>query len=566
MSYFVLQLKLAILLFVISVSPASAGQTQRYCFIDELCFEDRSDLLFLPDIEGEKEKYRGQTWSISWGYANENDWPDLYLNHHTRRSTAGRFPDSHLVLDVGAGEASVGYRTLSGQDQHSAIFLNIDGKGNDDLLEAIGGRRGTASPANQNIWTRYFPNATGAENPETLSWELGLHEPGSRGRTFVPLKFRDNLALFSINARRDDNRYASSLLVQNASGAFEEVSRITAKGANCSRLTTCTEKLIFPSEYSWFTWGAPGGGNGFQMVFGGSQKDETSLIAAQVEEGEVVAVTPAITPSLLLPSSILDGGFVDLDNDGKEELVVVGRRDVHILNDTFNPSGETIWSKFANFFDDMFRWPGKTNHSKFPAKGVIWGDFNNSGFVDLISIHQSDNEFGLIFWENRGELKFEKHYLLDFKQVGRIRNISKADFDLDGDLDIIFSDGKGTPEYARDPQTGGTYHLLENTSKGNWIQVKLEDQLGLHGLGAKVFLESETTEQFRVQKLGVHGEVQDHSLIHFGLASDSKADIRVVWPNGHETLINNVQANTRLRITTDGVTSFYSADLLPQPL
>ncbi|MEB3348653.1 MAG: hypothetical protein VKO00_01365, partial [Cyanobacteriota bacterium] len=163
-----------------SVEP---NKTQ--CFDQEnLCYTDLSDVIKLPNEKGVLEEYRGQSWAISWGNANGNEWPDLYINHHIRINTLGRFPDSHLILDLGKQRNTSHFINLTGNDQHSALFHDFNGDGSDELLETIGGRNGTAKETDQDIFNILHYVNRAIKGPDAKF--LGVEQAGARGRQVAP--------------------------------------------------------------------------------------------------------------------------------------------------------------------------------------------------------------------------------------------------------------------------------------------------------------------------------------------------------------------------------------------
>jgi len=104
-----------------------------------------------------------------------------------------------------------------------------------------------------------------------------------------------------------------------------------------------------------------------------------------------------------------------------------------------------------------------------PAGGVIVDDFNNDGWLDLVSSSWGPEET-LVFYLNNGDGTFSdktKEYGLD-GQVGSL-NIKQTDFNNDGWLDIYMMRGGWYLNQGDIPNT-----LLMNTGKGSFVDVTIK--------------------------------------------------------------------------------------------
>jgi len=69
------------------------------------------------------------------------------------------------------------------------------------------------------------------------------------------------------------------------------------------------------------------------------------------------------------------------------------------------------------------------------------------------------------------------------------------------------------------------------------------------GIAAIVRVTAGGVTQMRVQDGGVHHRSQNHSRLHFGLASNTQIEkITVQWPSGQTQVLTNVKAGRVLRI------------------
>ncbi|MDQ8179714.1 FG-GAP-like repeat-containing protein [Pelagicoccus sp. SDUM812005] len=113
-----------------------------------------------------------------------------------------------------------------------------------------------------------------------------------------------------------------------------------------------------------------------------------------------------------------------------------------------------------------------------------------------------------------------------------------ADFDNDGDLDLVYSNYEEELSFYR------------NDSQGNALIVELDGtRSNRHGIGAQVV--AQTSQGTQIRKLTIARGVLSSSqpIAHFGLGSDqSVSSLSVRWPSGVVQTIENIPANQKLRI------------------
>jgi hypothetical protein len=227
---------------------ANLRANQDICFDwGSLCFKDMTDAIRLPNNQGDLTDYRGQTWGIAWGTANNNEWPDLYLNHHRELNTDGRFPTSHLIIDIGKNLTSKDFRTLGRGDQHSAIFIDINRDGIDEILETIGGRQGNAEKTNIGTHNQLHLINQTAISPKHQSisatdWatSLGIEQAGARGRQVVPFVLDNKLFLAFLNQGRKDGMHAPNFRKKNDAGIFQHHQIL---GSKCTQESCSTQSF-----------------------------------------------------------------------------------------------------------------------------------------------------------------------------------------------------------------------------------------------------------------------------------------------------------------------------------
>lgn len=174
-------------------------------------------------------------------------------------------------------------------------------------------------------------------------------------------------------------------------------------------------------------------------------------------------------------------------------------------------------------------------------------DLDNDGYQDIYigNGYEFGNPvelFSNVFFHNlqgAGFKRAEEAFNLDF--MPNTSSFTYADFDRDGDLDIVTSSVMSQP------------FLFENqTNNNNSIQFSLRDQLGnRYGVGARITIYYGTNlHQMREIKLSGGYQSFDETVATFGLHNIGTIDkVEVRWPTGEMTVVEKLPANSRYRIT-----------------
>jgi len=123
------------------------------------------------------------------------------------------------------------------------------------------------------------------------------------------------------------------------------------------------------------------------------------------------------------------------------------------------------------------------------------------------------------------------------------RGMATADFDNDGDLDIVINSNPGD---SGDPTKSRATLLRNNVgATRNWLAVELRGGAGAHdgdtiakwsnrdAVGAQVTLETGADKQLRLVTAGSGFASQHSARLYFGLGERDHADALVVrWPSG----------------------------------
>lgn len=187
--------------------------------------------------------------------------------------------------------------------------------------------------------------------------------------------------------------------------------------------------------------------------------------------------------------------------------------------------------------------------------GVFFFDFDNDGYDDIFAANghiEPDinhiqpkvqyREPPLLF-HNLGNGRFENvssEVGPDFERPVIARGAAYADFDRDGDLDILMSTNDGAPVLLTN----------EGGNRNNWITVRLNGtRSNRSGLGAVVRVETALGKQWRSVHSGSSYCSQSDLALTFGLAHDRMVKaLAIDWPSGTHQQFRNIAANQFLSI------------------
>jgi hypothetical protein len=237
----------------------------------------------------------------------------------------------------------------------------------------------------------------------------------------------------------------------------------------------------------------------------------------------------------------------DYDHDGKLDLFATN----------FSQEYNVLYrGQGTNLFLDVSH-AAKVAEVSMPYVG--WGtkffDYDNDGWVDLFvanghvypQVDKANLDAGyrqrkLLHRNNRNgtfsEVAAQSGEALMEKRVSR--GVAFADFDNDGDVDLVVNDLDGAPSLLRND--GG--------SANNSVLIKLAAARGNRdGIGARVKVVSQDLTQIDEVRSGASYISHNDFRLHFGLEKRTKIDlIEVRWPSGALDKVQNVEANRILLI------------------
>jgi hypothetical protein len=267
-----------------------------------------------------------------------------------------------------------------------------------------------------------------------------------------------------------------------------------------------------------------------------------------------------------------DGTFTDIgvsagcaySQDGKPQAgmgVAIGdyNRDgrMDIFKTNFAGDTSTLYANNGNgLCEDRTFASGFGRNTRWLGWGVAFLDLDLDGWQDLFlvnghvypEVEQLKSEAGYrqrkVVYRNRGDGRFDDVT----EQLGPPVTVPKAgrgaafaDFDNDGDVDVLVSNVHDTPELyrldQRQPRTWAALQLVGVTSNRSAI-------------GARVKLTAGGATQVGEVRGGGSYYSQNDLRVHFGLGGAASIDrVEVRWPGGREELWTAVETNRVVTLT-----------------
>jgi hypothetical protein len=233
--------------------------------------------------------------------------------------------------------------------------------------------------------------------------------------------------------------------------------------------------------------------------------------------------------------SSMGPAVADLDGDGNLDVLIP------------DMDYGSLLSKQGGYYSDLI---GRSGLAVICGQYAGWGgvllDYDNDGYADVFiatgNAHHEYPEDAVLTRNNgRGVFIDVARESGDYFQTKRSsRGATWADFDDDGNVDLVVVDTSGPPHLLRNG--GGT---------GNrWLKVDVKVKGGKRtAIGARVTVVTGDRTQFQ-DVIGVNGYLsQGDTRVHFGLGQADEVDlVRVRWPDGTTEEWKDVKANQILRL------------------
>lgn len=206
------------------------------------------------------------------------------------------------------------------------------------------------------------------------------------------------------------------------------------------------------------------------------------------------------------------------------------------------------------FFEDASRAAG-FDHTKYIQWGTGLVDLNNDGWPDIFTVtgnvypevekffkeypHRSPR----LIYRNLGDGRFKDVTAMcgpGAKEIHSSRGCAFADFDNDGDIDVLIMNMNEPPSLLRNDYISGA-----GRGANNWLKLKLTGtQSNRSAIGARVHLK--VGPRLQTQEVTSQSSYYSHNdlRLHFGLGENTRADqVEIRWPNGQTEIIKDIAAN-----------------------
>lgn len=328
---------------------------------------------------------------------------------------------------------------------------------------------------------------------------------------------------------------------------------------------------------------------------------ETETLWRNDSAGGVMSFTPVSNTSGIsmllafdLPQGVLGPnfdytfapGFADIDGDRDLDILMVSdfRGSKVLLNNgngtfskaPFTPDDENGMGAAIGDYDNdgdldwfvssingnrLSENLGGGNFSRDAASGVEpggwgWGscfaDFNADGWLDIYQTNGweagKDPSASLYvndvtrLWMNAGDGTFtDEAEAAAIAETDQGRGVVCDDFDNDGDVDVVL--------LTAEPNNAA-YYWENQITDANAVKVRLRGKApNTFAVGAIIELTIEDTKQTRL--VAVNSNFTSHNSTDqiFGMGPNTSGGLRVIWPDGSETIQPNVSAGDLVEIT-----------------
>ncbi len=284
-----------------------------------------------------------------------------------------------------------------------------------------------------------------------------------------------------------------------------------------------------------------------------------------VNNGDGTFTDQTATSGTGLDTQGMGNTFADFDSDGKFDWYATSR--VLITGPDEGNSGNMLYMSTPTdhvYVEDSI---ARGVNFGYWGWGAVTTDIDHDGNIDLFATNG--------FWNSAYAHTPSEMFLNDgtgnfvdiasvcgMDDAGQGRGVINADFDGDGDQEILLINYGEAPNYYRnDLDLTGT----DANSITLDFNTSAVDNLAPNGFGTRVWIDSASHNQIRYLDGGSNYLSQSELSVHAGLGTDTSADITILWANGDtETFVNVAPGRYTINalacpsdLTLDGTTNFF---------
>ncbi len=432
-------------------------------------------------------------------------------------------------------------------DSHGAAFSDIDGDGDDDLVETSG----------RTHITRVFKNNAGAL-AEIAGH--GMEDTRGRGRTVLMVDVDNDGDMDALIANLDRTELdcddgdsdADINTPECFDGGAPDAAAPSELYLNNGSGTTWT-KVADPTtviddgnlRYAHVTTTGPG----LEPVIITSSESRVAIDTIQTDSSTLVAATNPVNTSAFLANNatkIRDLVLGDLDGDLAPEFVVARQDD--FLDDPTEEGKLPIGMGQISTSSLVSKNIAAVSNDPLAdnCRSVALADYDNDADLDIFGgcamFENGQTRNVILLNDGNGNFTLGANVLMPATGANTATVTVNADFNNDGWIDTYVGGGY-------DNQKGEDFIFLNQGGTSNhWLEI---DLVGSNPdvIGAQVFL---GTNKWQVRETGhrVH-RGQDMKTLHFGLGSQTTiAPLEIMWPDGtFETCTVSGGVDQRVTVT-----------------